>query len=179
MELYYPSKVWKYCPYCGSKQISWGADTHMMLCNLCKKTFYINSSAAVVALIKNENGELLFTRRKNNPAKGMLDLPGGFVDICESAEDAMRREIKEELNIITNSVIFFASFPNRYLYDGIVYFTTDIVFYCQVNDFSTLKAADDVSEYVFISTENIRIEDIGLDSIQAIICKIKNTKGIV
>ena len=38
----------------------------------------MNPSAANVAIIRNSKGEILVTLRKQEPAKGTLDLPGGF-----------------------------------------------------------------------------------------------------
>ena len=50
-----------------------------------------------VILFKKDN--LILIRRKNPPFKGEYALPGGFVDIGETVEDACVREAKEETNI--------------------------------------------------------------------------------
>jgi 8-oxo-dGTP diphosphatase len=47
---------------------------------------------------------LVLIRRKNPPFKGKLALPGGFVDYDESTEDAVRREVREELGVETRIV---------------------------------------------------------------------------
>ena len=41
--------------------------------------------------------EVLLIRRGSEPWKGMLAFPGGFVDSGENPEDAVIRELKEEL----------------------------------------------------------------------------------
>ena len=41
-------------------------------------------------------GRLLLIRRKNPPYAGKYALPGGFVDVGETVEDACRRELMEE-----------------------------------------------------------------------------------
>lgn len=46
-----------------------------------------------------ENGELLLVKRNIKPFKGHWVLPGGHVDYGEKVEDALRREMKEELAI--------------------------------------------------------------------------------
>ncbi len=45
-----------------------------------------------------DNGVVL-VRRKNEPYKGSLALPGGFVEYGERVEEALRREIKEETGL--------------------------------------------------------------------------------
>jgi len=47
----------------------------------------------------DEEGRLLLIRRKHPPYAGKQALPGGFVDIGESVEDACRRELMEETGI--------------------------------------------------------------------------------
>jgi 8-oxo-dGTP diphosphatase len=42
---------------------------------------------------------VLLVRRKNPPFKGMYALPGGFVDIGETVEEACRRELLEETGV--------------------------------------------------------------------------------
>lgn len=43
--------------------------------------------------------KVLLIKRKNHPFMGCWAIPGGFVDINESIEDAVYRELKEETNI--------------------------------------------------------------------------------
>ena len=40
---------------------------------------------------KDNNSRILLVRRKNDPFKGILSIPGGFVNEGETAEDAMIR----------------------------------------------------------------------------------------
>jgi mutator protein MutT len=168
-EEYYPSKVWKYCPYCGSQNISWKNGTHKMCCESCSKSFYINAASAVIALIRNNEGKFLFTRRKNEPAAGKLDFPGGFVNIGERSEDAVTREIKEELDLNLTKVTYYTSIPNRYLYGGIVYFTLDLVYICECEDFSGISANDDISDFLFMDINEVDPEDLGLESVKKIV----------
>ena len=53
----------------------------------------------VDAVIIFENDKLVLIRRKNPPFQGDYALPGGFVDIGETVENACIREAKEETNI--------------------------------------------------------------------------------
>ena len=86
---------WNYCPKCGSKQFV-VHDFKSKHCEACGFTYYFNAAAAVIAIIENEKGEMLVARRGEEPAKGMLDFIGGFVDPGEGFEEAVVREIEEE-----------------------------------------------------------------------------------
>lgn len=66
----------KYCPACGSSHFETNSEKSK-LCRSCGFEYFVNPSAATAAFIMNERGELLVERRKREPAKGMLDLPGG------------------------------------------------------------------------------------------------------
>jgi ADP-ribose pyrophosphatase YjhB (NUDIX family) len=64
-----------------------------------------NPVPAVDFLISKDNSsKILLVRRKNDPFKGILSIPGGFVNEGETAEDAMRREAKEETSLIVEPI---------------------------------------------------------------------------
>jgi 8-oxo-dGTP diphosphatase len=64
-----------------------------------------NPAPAVDFLIsKNDYSKILLVRRKNDPFKGMLSIPGGFINEGETAEDAMIREAKEETSLVVEPI---------------------------------------------------------------------------
>ncbi|ANQ48236.1 NUDIX domain-containing protein [Flammeovirga sp. MY04] len=156
-----------YCPKCGKKEFIF--DKKRFVCNSCHFDLYINASAAVAALILNDKNELLLTRRKFDPHQGTLDLPGGFVDIHEKGEDALKREIKEELNLEITEMNYFGSFPNTYTFRGNDYYTLDLAFICRVESFEPMQANDDVSAIEFIPLDKVNVDEIGLSSIKVIL----------
>ncbi len=53
-----------------------------------------------VGIIRNAAGEILISQRPDNKYKGGLwEFPGGKVEASESVYEALKRELKEELNI--------------------------------------------------------------------------------
>ncbi len=161
--------IFKYCPKCGEPGFSLLAGKRVFHCDICKFSYYLNAAAAVAALIINEDGNLLVVERGREPAKGMLDLPGGFVDVGERAEDALQREIREELNLEIEQFSLLTTFPNYYPYGDMVYFTLDLAFVCQVRDFSKIRTADDVVGYHFKALHEIDLELFGFESVKKII----------
>lgn len=126
----------------------------------------MNPSAANVAFILNDKGQLLVERRLNEPAKGTLDLPGGFTDANETGEEGIVREVKEETALQVDRAEYLFSLPNKYRYSDLDIPTLDMFFRCHVSDISTLKAGDDASEAMWIALEDIHTEEFGLRSIR-------------
>lgn len=170
----HPLEKFLYCPCCGSKTFV-GYDRKSCRCADCGFHYYANAAAAVAAVIYNAKGEVLFSVRAFEPAKSRLDLPGGFVDMHESAEQALQRELKEELGIDTNirNFRYLFSLPNRYPYSNITVHTLDMFFAVRLDDNATLVPADDVESARFIPIEKVNIDDIGLDSIRTAISMLK------
>ena len=54
---------------------------------------------AVDAVVLDARRRLLLVRRKFPPFQGMYALPGGFVEVGETLEDACRRELMEETGV--------------------------------------------------------------------------------
>lgn len=158
----------KYCPHCGSENFEQISDKEY-LCHDCGFDFFTNSAAAVAALITDSRGYLLLTHRARNPWKGSLDLPGGFVDPDESIEEALAREIKEELGAKILSAKYFCSAPNRYMYSGLNVATADVAYLCTLEDASQIKAADDVASYEWIDPLTIDIENLPSSSMRQIL----------
>lgn len=171
----HPLSQFKYCPKCGYPDFKDNNDKSKS-CNSCGFIYYFNSSAAVVAVIENIKGEILVARRAKDPAKGTLDLPGGFIDMYETAEEAVCREIKEETRLIVKSIQYLFSIPNIYPYSNFEVHTVDMFFKCNVDDFSELKAQDDVSELLFISSNELNPSDFGLISVRKGVEKLVSQK---
>lgn len=161
----HPLEKFKYCPKCGSKHFDVN-DEKSKKCDNCGFVYYMNPSAAVAAFILNSRGELLVERRGKEPAKGMLDLPGGFCDGGETAEEAIAREVAEETGLEVTSAEYLFSLPNIYLYSGLELNTLDIFFACRVDDARDPKAADDAAECFWTPLADIHTEQFGLRSIR-------------
>jgi mutator protein MutT len=176
MSTTHPINVIKYCPRCGSANFP-ATGSRSFKCADCSFNYYINSSAAVAVLLFNAEGKLLLTRRAIEPHKGMLDLPGGFVDPMETAEQAAIREIQEELGIEIHSLRYFCSFPNEYVFSGFTVFTLDFAFLAQTDQLQNMKAMDDISSFEFYKPQDVDLDELPSVSMKNIIKELIRREG--
>lgn len=167
----------KFCPVCGSPNFEIN-NIKSKKCKNCGFSYYLNPSSATVAFILNEKDELLVVRRKNEPAKGTLDLPGGFVDMDETGEEGVAREVKEETGLDAIEVNYQFSIPNLYLYSGFMVHTLDMFYIVRVKDLSHIEAMDDAAAYYWIPLKDIQIEKFAFESIKKGLLRFLKTQNI-
>lgn len=133
-------------------------------CAACGFVYYFNPGAAVVVILTDAEGRMLFLKRAREPARGKLGLPGGFVDVGESAEEAARRETLEEVGLVVGNLQFVASCPNAYLYREVTYPTVDLIFRGEVAAYETALQADEVDGVVWREPSGVADEEIAFPS---------------
>jgi 8-oxo-dGTP diphosphatase len=69
----------------------------------------------VVAAYIEKNGEILLAQRSGGKYDNMWEFPGGKLENDEEWEDALVRELKEELNVNVEAGEFVASTQHQYL----------------------------------------------------------------
>lgn len=162
-----PLYRFRYCPLCGSAEFMEKGE-NARHCQACGFTYYTNPRGATVAVIVNDLDELLVGVRENEPAKGTLDLVGGFADLDETIEQTMCREIKEEsgLEISESDLRYLFSQPNTYPYSGISVKTIDMFFEVRLQGRPALRGMDDISTLRWIPISQLRLQDFGLTSVR-------------
>lgn len=155
---------YKFCPKCGSETDK--KLPNLLICSSCGYNYYLNPAPTNAIILENENGEILLVKRKFEPKKGFLDLPGGFIEIGESMEESTIREIKEELGIDIKDVKYFKSYPDEYLFQGINVKTLGLTLTGKIEGNPELKPADDVEEAKFYKKEEVPIEKAAFNSIK-------------
>jgi NAD+ diphosphatase len=165
------NQLFRFCPVCGAADFVMN-NVKSKRCNHCDFVMYVNPSAAVAAFIVNSKGELLVCERANEPAKGMWDLPGGFIDDCETAEQAIAREIQEELGMKVDAGTLLFTEPNDYTYSGWTLPTLDIFFLFRVGEVKPVPA-DDVADCYFVPLNQIDVARFGFLSMQRAVARMK------
>lgn len=131
---------------------------------------YLNPKPACAAIIEGENKQILLVQRKKDPGKNQWDLPGGFVEINETLEQAIERELKEEIGAQIKSVRYFGSAFSTYHYGGITYPIIDTCFTVKLNnDLSKFDIDDDVADWKWVSYHSVDFDEIHGDSIKKFI----------
>lgn len=70
-----------------------------------------------VDVVLVQSGHVLMVERKARPGKGLLALPGGFVDQNEKLVDACLRELREETRIKVPAPVLKGSIKNQQVFD--------------------------------------------------------------
>jgi NAD+ diphosphatase len=98
----------RYCGYCGMETIR----TRGMVakeCPCCELLVFPRISPAVIVLVERE-GKVLLARVKRFTSE-LYSVLAGFVELGETLEEAVRREIGEEVGIRVKNIRYFGSQP--------------------------------------------------------------------
>ena len=98
----------QFCGHCGHKM----APSEMeraMVCPACGQTEYPKICPAVIVAVR-DGERLLATRYANRPYNGWA-LIAGFVEIGETLEDTVHREVMEEVGLRVKNIRYYKSQP--------------------------------------------------------------------
>ncbi len=151
--------AYSYCPSCGTK---YSEAAHVedfgWHCESCDYTYFESLRTTATALIMQDNMVLL-VKRGIDPEKGTWDLPGGFVRPDEHPEQAVVRELAEELGVVARvRQLYLVNSPGEYLYKGHIQFTCDHLYLCEIVSGDPMPA-DDVAEFHWHSRTEIPSND--------------------
>ncbi|ELY2768725.1 NAD(+) diphosphatase [Cronobacter malonaticus] len=112
----------KYCGYCGHEmhpsKTEWA-----MLCGHCHERYYPQIAPCIIVAIRRDDKILLaqHTRHRN----GVYTVLAGFVEVGETLEQAVAREVMEESNIRIKNLRYVTSQPWPFPQSLMTAFTAD------------------------------------------------------
>jgi ADP-ribose pyrophosphatase YjhB (NUDIX family) len=128
---------WRFCPIC-AEAIEKVEDR--VECRACGYVGYANAVPGAEAVCLDDGGRVLLGRRGRDPAKGLWDLPGGFLHEDEHPLDGLRREVREETSLEIEPLDFLGHWLEPY--DGRIV----LCLAWTARATGTARAADDLVE---------------------------------
>ena len=113
----------RFCGRCGSEMVR-GEKERSMICPKCGNVVYPRISPVVIVAVRNGD-KLLMAHNIDNP-NPRLFLISGFVEIGESLEQAVHREVLEEAGVKVKNVRYFGSQPWPFSDSLIAGFTAEL-----------------------------------------------------
>ncbi len=98
----------RFCGRCGAPTEA-KSEERARVCPACKLAAYPRIAPAVMALVRRE-GEILLGRSPHFP-QGMYSALAGFVEVGETLEQCVEREVEEEVGVRLSRIRYFASQP--------------------------------------------------------------------
>lgn len=147
--------MWRFCPRCREElEIAEGRAR----CPWCGFVAYANSAPTASAVVTDDRGRLLLTRRAIEPDKGLWDIPGGFLDEAEHPLDALVRELREETGLEIEPDEFLMATIDRYGDGPGAQATLNLLWAAHVVG-GEPEAADDVDELRWFAPDELPGED--------------------
>ena len=141
-------KKLKYCSNCGTlNSFGMKEGANRFFCKKCSTVHYQNPKPTAT-LICPKGGTILLVRRAFAPEKGAWSLPGGFMELNETPNQAAVRELKEETNLC-GSVIKLLGHCSHFnsIFGDILLLGMEM----KINNWENLKVGDDASEAGFFN----------------------------
>jgi len=142
----------EYCSSCGKKNTYGFIDgKNRYHCIHCKMIHYQNPKPTAT-IICTKGNSILLAKRAFEPAKGEWGLPGGFMELNETLEEAAKRELKEETNL-DGEVTRILSTCSHYgtIFGDILLIGVEM----EIDNYSMMKAGDDAEELEFFDLNNL------------------------
>lgn len=114
----------QYCGKCGSKTVH-DKKERMMRCPSCGNTMFPKISPAIIVAVTDDRNRLLLTKYAGKTGD-QYALVAGFVEIGETLEECVQRELMEEVGIKVKDIRYYASQPWGFVGNLMVAFTAKL-----------------------------------------------------
>lgn len=115
----------RFCSHCGTATIRHVRGEFAQVCPACAYTAYPRVNPCVIVAITKDREILL--ARSHRFANRMFSLIAGFVEVGETLEQAVAREVKEEVGLEISNIRYVSSQPWPFPTNIMIGFTADYV----------------------------------------------------
>ena len=112
----------RFCGVCG-RRLAPGSRENSLFCENCEAAYFPQIAPAVIVAVERE-GRLQLARNARF-RNGVFGLVAGFVEAGESLEDAVRRELSEEVGVTVSGIRYAGSQPWPFPHSLMIGFTAD------------------------------------------------------
>lgn len=140
----------RFCSRCGSR-LDVAAAGHVLTCTGCGRQHFPRTDPAVIMLVTDAEDRALLGRQPRWP-EGRFSTLAGFVDPGESLEDAVRREVAEEVGVEVGEVTYLGNQPWPFPASLMV------GFFARARTTAIEVDGDEISEARWFSREQMRAE---------------------
>ena len=146
----HPEEV-KFCPKCGTAtRLELRFGLQRPVCPACGFIYFADPKVAVAVLV-DQDGQVLLVRRAGEPFRGLWSLPAGFVNAGEDPAEAAVRECAEETALQVKISGILAIHSGRAHPRG----SDFIIFYRAFVTGGTLQAGDDADAAQWFDRNNL------------------------
>lgn len=163
----------RFCGRCGTKTVHSGKE-RAIICPECGHTYYPRISPVVIIAIVDSD-RILLTRYSRGGYR-RHSLVAGFVEIGETLEDAVRREVMEEVGLQVKNIRYCESQPWPFSSSLIAGFFADVDGDPTVH--LNTDGQDELAEGVWVSRDELVLEDSGMSLTWDMIRKFKENHPI-
>lgn len=160
---------WKHCPVCTTPVEPEGGKVE---CPACGFVDYANPKPTASALVLDDEGRIMFSRRARDPATGRFDLPGGFVEEGEHPLECLHRELREEAGIGLRDTEFVGIFMDWYGVGDRQVSTLNLYWSARIAD-GTPAPADDVAELRFFAPDEVPWDELAFEHLPDVISALR------
>ncbi len=142
----------EFCHFCGKQLIEKTINgSTRLFCEQCKEPIYENPIPASCLIVIDDTEKVLLVKRNIEPKKGFWCLPGGFMELGETPEQAALRELKEETGLSGRiEMLLGVTSNNSPQYDTVL-----MVGYLIKNYSGHHKAGDDASDLAYFHPDEL------------------------
>ncbi len=103
----------KLCGKCGAPNIQ-KDNERALVCPNCQNTIYPNISPAIIVAILSKTKDKILLAHNVNFREGYYSIVAGYLEVGETLEDCVKREVKEEIGIDVKNIRYYKSQPWPY-----------------------------------------------------------------